>query len=35
MQNILAGENPTPLPPPGIESLLQKLAALAENQSTS
>ena len=35
MQNILAGENPTPLPPPGIESLLQKLAALGENQSTS
>jgi hypothetical protein len=35
MQAILAGENPDPLPPPGFESLLQKLAALGENQSTS
>jgi len=34
MQNILAGENPNPLPPPGIESLMQKLAALGE-KSTS
>jgi NAD(P)-dependent dehydrogenase (short-subunit alcohol dehydrogenase family) len=32
MQNILAGENPDPLPPPGFESLLQRLAALSERQ---
>jgi len=35
MQNIVAGENPNPLPPPGAESLMQKLAALFENQRTS
>jgi NAD(P)-dependent dehydrogenase (short-subunit alcohol dehydrogenase family) len=35
MQSILAGENPNLLPPPGIESLMEKLAALRENQSTS
>ncbi len=35
MQSILAGENPSLLPPPGIESLMERLAALTENQSTS
>ena len=35
MQSILAGENPSLLPPPGIESLMEKLARLTENQSTS
>jgi NAD(P)-dependent dehydrogenase (short-subunit alcohol dehydrogenase family) len=35
MQAILAGENPSILPPPGFESLMQKLAALGESQSRS
>lgn len=35
MQSILAGENPNPLPPPGFESLMQKLAALGGTQSAS
>jgi len=35
MQNILAGENPNPLPPPGAETLMQKLTALFENQRTT
>ena len=35
MQNILAGENPQLLPPPGLESLMQKLAALGATPSTS
>src|SRR4029450_3126412 len=35
MQNILAGENPNPLPPPGAESLLQKLADLFDTQRTT
>ena len=34
MQRILAGKNPEALPPPGFESLMQKLAALTEGQST-
>src|SRR5262245_3867402 len=33
MQAILAGENPNPLPPPGFESLMQRLAALGETKS--
>ena len=33
MKTILAGENPNPLPPPGFELLLQRLAALAETKS--
>src|SRR5262245_39423198 len=32
MRTILAGENPSALPPPGYESLMQKLAALSESQ---
>jgi NAD(P)-dependent dehydrogenase (short-subunit alcohol dehydrogenase family) len=35
MRAILAGENPTVLPPPGFESLLQKLAALTAGQGTT
>ena len=35
LQNILAGENPQLLPPPGFESLMQKLAALGATPSTS
>jgi len=35
MQNILAGENPNPLPPPGAGTLMQKLTALFENQRTT
>jgi NAD(P)-dependent dehydrogenase (short-subunit alcohol dehydrogenase family) len=33
MQDILNGRNPNPLPPPGVEVLMQKLAALTESQS--
>ncbi len=35
MRAILAGDNPSQLPPPGFESLMQKLAALAEGQGSS
>ena len=35
MRTILAGENPSALPPPGYESLLQKLAALSESQGNA
>jgi hypothetical protein len=34
-QAILAGENPTMVPPPGFESLMQRLAGLANSESTS
>jgi NAD(P)-dependent dehydrogenase (short-subunit alcohol dehydrogenase family) len=34
VQTILAGENPSPPTPPGIESLMQKLAALNEGNRT-
>src|SRR5262245_20446131 len=33
MKTILAGENPNPLPPPGFEKLMQRLAALANPES--
>jgi len=33
-QAILAGENPTMVPPPGFESLMQRLAGLANSEST-
>jgi hypothetical protein len=33
MKTILAGENPNPLPPPGFELLMQRLAAVAEPKS--
>jgi NAD(P)-dependent dehydrogenase (short-subunit alcohol dehydrogenase family) len=33
MKTILACENPNPLPPPGFELLMQRLAALAEPKS--
>ena len=32
-QRMLAGENPAPLPPPGFDVLLQRLAAASERQS--
>jgi len=35
MRAILAGENPSALPPPNFDSLMQKLAALTERQSTA
>src|SRR4029077_14463276 len=35
MHIILSGENPNPLPPPGAETLMQKLTALFENQRTT
>ena len=28
MKTILAGENPNPIRPPGVDSLLQKIAAM-------
>lgn len=34
MRAILAGENPTALPPPGFESLMRKLAQLTEQDRT-
>lgn len=35
MRAILAGENPSALPPPGFEALMEKLAALTGRQSTT
>jgi hypothetical protein len=35
MRAILAGDNPRVLPPPGFESLMRKLAAIAGNQGSS
>ena len=32
-QAILAGENPTMVPPPGFESLMQRLSKLASSES--
>jgi hypothetical protein len=33
MRQIVGGENPAPLPPPGFEALLQRLAAVHARQS--
>jgi hypothetical protein len=32
-RQIVAGENPVPLPPPGFEVFLQRLAAMQERKS--
>jgi hypothetical protein len=35
MRAILGGENPSLLPPPGLESLMQKLAAITGSQGST